>query len=194
MQTAAGRVARSMHLLVCGEREEKGGKGNKLSMPFMRKACVEDGLNTWYNKGQSSKAKAASSGGISRKEAPNLRTRPPGLARIPAAALESFRACSRRPSPSLPLSLSLSHSASLEQKRITFSGKGRENDGDAAAAISVLLLFPLREKEIYDTRKLLGETALSLSLSAICRCGEGESESDRMESPMGVARGGRGFG
>ena len=130
---------------------------------------------------KSSKANASSSTGISRQEAPNLRTRSPGLARIPAAAaLESFRACSRP-------SLSLSHSASLEQKRITFSGKQRESDGDAAAAaISVLLLFPLREGKYTIHANFWVKL---LSLPEFCRCGKGESDSDRMESrPMGVAR------
>ena len=54
------------------------------------------------------------------------------------------------------------------KKESHFPGKKKS---DGAAAVSVLLLlFPFgRSREIYDTRKLLGKTALSLSLSLSVR-------------------------
>ena len=45
MQTAVVGSPDLCIFLFAGGREGKGGKGNKLSMPFMRKACLEDGLN-----------------------------------------------------------------------------------------------------------------------------------------------------
>ena len=157
MQTAAvGSPDLCIFLFAEGGREEKGGKGNKLSMPFMRKACLEDGPNACYHQTQKFQSKCIKlhrnfpPGGTKPKDSVPRPGENSGRRRIGVFS-------SMQSSLSLPFSLCFPRA----KKNHIFREAERERWRRSRRRHFCSPSFPFERGEIYDTRKLLGETALS---------------------------------